>query len=1247
MSDNDGAAARQTRAASKAPGVPSSAASLISCKSVDSKDGIHAVPSPTHTFDKNPPGRLKGQSSCNPARQGKAVLWSDEEIQQLQRLVPLHTNPKGLVCWGEVEVAWRALNLTPRTKGGLSSKWRDSKIKSAKVMESSSTAGQEDAVLISKSDVATSDIIADAGNNDNDNSVSVNPTVENPTQCTPAVLAEDEVSKIFRKQLKKARKIGDQVTLRKPPLRVTGPQLKPVIKMVDGLMKDELGEGKVSWGKLSILVYAGAMTVSEIENGKSSEYRRKRGEWFKRSYVECESLRRNIGKATSELNRRKRGMDPTNKQTSNIRMLKKKYKAETCVEITSVVECLKSRLELLRSRIELRKADERRMKIRRTPAKILLRGTAEAAVKEENPNIHQVRRFWKKIVGVDKPFNSANKQLVAWERSVNEVQGDNALRDYLNLDLWNGVVHKMKSWKAYGPDRLHGFWWKTFETANAALFKLAKHHIETGQKLPLRWITDGRVVLIFKSGSRSEPSNFRPIACLNTCYKLVTGLVSAYLDRHMRERNILPNEQIALRGGMWPCLHAHTLDQTLTADAQNQKGKPLSVAWIDYAKAFDSVPHSYILWLFNAVQVPIPLRKFLKSVIKSWRVQYETSSPGGKIERSNQLRIRSGVLQGDSFSPLLFCLAMAPISHAINSCRERYTTSSGKLNKTQVSLSHLFYMDDLKLYANSSEGLTKLKEVVASISKDICMELNVKKCAEAHYKPKRMLKDSVTSDIEPSTLRSIDFPLLDGESLYKYLGMEQKLGLQESKAWDRAEDRCFKIAHRLWDSDLTFRQKVKSCNTTIIPVYKYIASCVIKGSGKYASVLERGERLDRTFRKHLVEWKARYKANCVARLYLPVEMGGLGLKSIKEAIEEATIYSWAYLCTRKELKGCLYLFSSMANRGKRCVVSDAKSILTMYQIEHEIDADHSTVILNGTVFHDSRELARHVVELMRTANNTRRYEEWNGLELAGRVLRSSASIDKVGSFTWLKEGKLSSKAVRNVLAAQEGCLITRAHPSQSHLGDKSCRACSSALETTEHVLSCCPKWLPTLYVHRHDSAARNIHYRLCRKYGFTPAHYSQKVEPVLENDSIKLYWNQPIQTQSIIRHNKPDIVVFDKPKKAATIIEVAVSWFTGIEKQKEIKRSRYCVNGNWEPATNLPYERGDSLYSDLSSRGWKVTFVPIVIGTNGEILSCLKEDLMKIDGFDQYATKDCLERMQRSVVLGTSRIIQNHLASER
>ncbi len=539
----------------------------------------------------------------------------------------------------------------------------------------------------------------------------------------------------------------------------------------------------------------------------------------------------------------------------------------------------------------------------------------------------------------------------------------------------------------------------------------------------------------------------------------------------------------------------------------------------------------------------------------------------------------------------------------------------------QLKLSHLFYMDDLKLYASSPENLTKLLKVVESISTAINMKMNTKKCAVAHFIPRKLQKaNQVGKKNTASTDESLSFPTLDAGALYKYLGVEQEIGMKESDVWKRVTDKCCKTVTQIWDSNLTYRQKVNAYNTTVIPALTYVVGNIIKGSGKYSSVQTRGRKFDIKVRKTLVNLKVRYKAGCVVRLYLSTELWGCGLKSVKDSIEESTIYSWAYLCTKPELRNSLNLFVNMENRDKRSVISDAKKVMEEHKITADLEPTRSAIIINGIRYTEARPLARHVVGLMQADNNTRRYSSWEAKVLAGRVIHKP-TIDVSTSFTWLKEGKLSSTAVRNVLAAQEGCLITKTHPA-CKAGNERCRACGNSRETIEHVVASCSTWLPTLYIDRHDSVGRSLHYRICEKYGLAPPHYSQRVESVMQNDRIKLYWNHRVQTKKIIKHNKPDIIIFDESSKTCTIIEVAVFWFTGIGKQIEIKTNRYCINGNLEDEMNTPYPAGDNLQRELQTAGWKVTFLPVVIGACGEVVLGLSDHISQCLGIGKEKAQD-------------------------
>ena len=88
------------------------------------------------------------------------------------------------------------------------------------------------------------------------------------------------------------------------------------------------------------------------------------------------------------------------------------------------------------------------------------------------------------------------------------------------------------------------------------------------------------------------------------------------------------------------------------------------------------------------------------------------------------ININCGIFQGDSISPLLFCLALNPLSEVINSTKFGYTTKSGEL------IQHLLYMDDLKLYTKNERDLNSLMSTVYLFSSDIGMTINVDKSAK-------------------------------------------------------------------------------------------------------------------------------------------------------------------------------------------------------------------------------------------------------------------------------------------------------------------------------------------------------------------------------------------------------------------------------------------------------------------------------------------------------------------------------------
>ena len=106
-----------------------------------------------------------------------------------------------------------------------------------------------------------------------------------------------------------------------------------------------------------------------------------------------------------------------------------------------------------------------------------------------------------------------------------------------------------------------------------------------------------------------------------------------------------------------------------------------------------------------------------------------------------------------------------------------------------------------------------------------------------------------------------------------------------------------------------------------------------------------------------------------------------------------------------------------------------------------------------------------------------------------------------------------------------------------------------------------------------------------------------------------------------------------------------MSWFTGLERQEQIKINRYSVNGNSDDVVTLPYPAGDNLVKELKTASWNVTFLVVVIGATGEVLLDLNDKIKDKLSLTSNASLKLIERLQRSAVLGTSRIVKNHLST--
>ena len=115
--------------------------------------------------------------------------------------------------------------------------------------------------------------------------------------------------------------------------------------------------------------------------------------------------------------------------------------------------------------------------------------------------------------------------------------------------------------------------------------------------------------------------------------------------------------------------------------------------------------------------------KFCGLSMEKWNTSL-ISKTKEEVMQSQPIQIRRGIFQRDSLSPLLFCIALILLTNELNRADCGY-----QIHGTVRRISHLLYMDDLKLLDRNENDLKNEIKIVQTISKDINVNFGLEKCA--------------------------------------------------------------------------------------------------------------------------------------------------------------------------------------------------------------------------------------------------------------------------------------------------------------------------------------------------------------------------------------------------------------------------------------------------------------------------------------------------------------------------------------
>jgi len=174
----------------------------------------------------------------------------------------------------------------------------------------------------------------------------------------------------------------------------------------------------------------------------------------------------------------------------------------------------------------------------------------------------------------------------------------------------------------------------------------------------------------------------------------------------------------------------------------------------------------------------------------------------------SDVSVRCGIFQGDTLSPLLFCLSLYPPSYLLDEL-------PGCKVVNAFTGTHLLYMDDLKLFAPNDAGLQRLIDLVKMFSADIIMSFGIEKCA------KLTIKRGKPMSMWPVVTLGDEICELSYNETYRYLGFPEYGGIDHGQSKSRITDEFLRCLRIVWHSLLYGQFKVQANNSFCIPLLSY------------------------------------------------------------------------------------------------------------------------------------------------------------------------------------------------------------------------------------------------------------------------------------------------------------------------------------------------------------------------------------------------------------------------------------------